>query len=406
MKTFINSFALSAMLILLQLTGFAQTQKQQYPAGELNLSDLKTKFFQLCDVTVQRINLPERKYSQDLPVRRVPFYADSYAIRALAVAYDLTGKEEYLTTIKTWADRMITNQEKMIPRGGYYMNYDRAPFQTAGEWFVADCAEISMGMLATAVRCTNPMEKERYLKSVEFYANLVLDNYIGPNGGIRDGLWSQFDGECTFVVGYTGQVFFKLFDETGKKRYLDAGLNAVNWLNNLESIRNNNSKDEKFLKYNPPITMDMSSAQIRVILDIYSGGLSHIFSNRYPEIEKNARKQIALLMQWCTENLCGKGQSGTVEKYDVRKGKVLSKFGGLPFHIYVMANNKIVSADMIKIADKELQRILSEIFSYDELLITEFTSFAMISMAEKISPGAALRNSIPLYKTVGTVLKK
>lgn len=405
-NTCMKLFMLPAILIIFQSNAMAG-QETLYPAGELNLNELRTKFFQLCDIAVQKLNLPEREYSRDTPIRPVPFYVDSYAVRALAVAYDLTGKEEYLETIKIWSDRMITNQEKMIPQGGYYMNYNRKPFETSGNWYVADCAEISMGILATAVRCKKPMEKQRYIKSVESFADLVLENYIGPNGGITDGIWSQFDGECNFVAGYMGQVFFKLYDETGNQRYLDAALNAVNWLNNYELIRAQNRNNPLFLKFNAPLDTDIDNpsslspiSMIGVMLNPYSAGLSHIFYGQYPEIEQAARKQMEVFTNRFSANLSGKGESGTFEKYDVRKGKIGGKFGGFPFHIYVLVQNKIIPNDMLKIADQELQRIISEIFSYDEQLLTEFTCFSMISMAEKICPGSILRLSEPLYKIV------
>ncbi len=402
MKSLVKLLTLSVTLILLQLSGIAQTQNQLYPSGELKIDELRTKFFQLCDVAVERLKIPDnltnvRKASQDLPERKVSFYMNSYAIRALAVAYDLTGKEEYLATIKNWSDRMITFQEKMIPKGGYYMNYGRGPFETAGDWYVADCGEISMAVLATAIRCTNPMEKQRYLKSVESYANLVLENYIGPNGGVTDGLWSTFSSEWWCSTAFFGQVLFVLYDETGNKRYLDAALNTVNWLVNLETTRSS-SKDSVFIKYNPyPIN---GSGGVMCILNAYNVGFPHIFSGKYPEIEGLARKELAYYIKWFSDNLCGKGESGKFEKYDIRKGKVGGKFGGLPFHIYFLVQNKILPSDMLKIADKELQRIVAEIFSYDQLRITEFTSFSMMSMAERISPGSVLRKSEPLYKVV------
>lgn len=115
--------ALKGLMILVQMTGSTSAQNQGNTTNKLDLNKFKSKFFQLCNVTVQRINLPERKNSLNLTISRVPFYDESYTIRALAVAYDLTVKEEYLNTIKTRADRMTTNQEKMVLKGEYYMNY-------------------------------------------------------------------------------------------------------------------------------------------------------------------------------------------------------------------------------------------------------------------------------------------
>ncbi len=417
-KKSVKFIPLLGIFILVQLNGTAQTQKQPYPSEELDVCELKIKFFQLCDVAVERFKIPD-----DLPLsytsrdggqltpKKIAFYCRSYPVRALAVAYDLTGKEEYLTTIKNWSDRMITFQEKMIPKGAYYMNYGRNPFETAGSWYVADCAEIGMGLLATAVRCKEPLEKQRYIKSVETFANLVLENYVGPNGGINNGLWPTYNGEWWASTAYTGPLFFKLYEETGDKRYLNAGLNTVYWFVNLESLRTS-SKDSNFIKYNAPgkenpypTKPKQSAGGILNQLHIFNAGYPYIFSNDL-EIEKLAHKEIIFFEKWCSENLLGKGESSKFEKYgyDVRNADgvflVGGKFGAIPFQIYCLARNGIFHSDMIKIADKELQRIVSMIFKEKDLLITEFVGFAMVSMAEKISPGSVLRKSEPLHKTI------
>ncbi len=393
---FIMLFVLFNLILLARLT--AQSLNPKYPVEELNLSDLKTKFFQLCDIAVEELKippyLPVRKTTHPGKERTVTFWMDSYAVRALAVAYDLTGKEEYLNAIKNWSDMMITYQEKMIPKGGYYMNYGRGPWETAGNWYCADCGEISMGVLATAVRCKNPMEKQRYIKSVESFANLVLENYIGPNGGITDGFWPLFDGETAFVTTYVGQVFFKLYDETGEKRYLDAGLNAVNCIINLKQLRNN-SKDSIFIKYNP-IPFLKESGSVHTTLSLYSAGFSQLFSNRFPETEKGVRESIKNFIIWANNNLCGKGYSGQFEKY--LHPQPHASIAANPFHIYFLVHNKIIPEDMLKLADKELQRCVSEIYSYDKLWLTGFASFTMMSMAEKLSPGSVFRKSRPQYQ--------
>ena len=65
-----------------------------------------------------------------------------------------------------------------------------------------------------------------------------------------------------------------------------------------------------------------------------------------------------------------------------------------------------VTKEMIRIADEELQRIVAQIFAEEEMLITEFVGFAMVSMAEKIGPGSVLRKSRPLYEAAGTPVIK
>jgi len=406
MKSRSRLFALTALLILLQSTTMAQAVQHQPPAGEIDLDDLKAKFLRICDVAVRNIQLPERKYSSDMPARKAPFYSDSYVVRALAAAYDLTGREDYLTAIKTWSDKMITNQEKMIPKGAYYMNYGRVPFASSGDWYVADCGEIAMGVLATAVRCVNPLERGRYLRSAETYANLVLDNFLGPNGGIVNGHWPDFSGEWWASAAYMGPLFFRLHEETGDGRYLDAGLNIVYWFVNLESLRSA-SKDPKFVSFNAPdegnpypTKPKQSAGGILNQLHVYNAGSPYIFSKNL-EIEKPARKEIAFFEKWCRENLLGKGESGTFKKYDSRKEKVGGKFGAIPFQIYCLTRNGIFSQDMARIADQELQRIVSQIFEEPEILTSELVGFAMVSMAERISPGSVLRKSRPLYKVPG-----
>jgi hypothetical protein len=406
MKTRTKLVELTALLILLGPTGAAQAGRQRDPAGGLDPADLKAKFFQVCDVAVQKVNLPEREYSSELPVRKVPFYVDSYVVRALAVAYDLTGREDYLDAIKTWSDRMITNQEKMIPYGAYYMNYGRAPFAGSGDWYVADCAEISMGILATAVRCQNPLEKRRYLRSVEAFAGLVLENYVGPNGGIINGLWPAYHGEWWASTAYMGPLFFRLYEETGDGRYLEAGLNTVYWFVNLESLRSA-SPDRQFVEFNAPdqgnpypTKPKQSAGGILNQLNLYNTGASYIFSGDL-EIGRQAKKELAFFEKWCSENLLGRGESGTFQKYDSRKEKVGGKFGAIPFQIYCLARQGLFSSGIVGIADRELQRIVAQVFVEKEILTTEFVAFAMVSMAEKVSPGSVLRKSLPLYRTGG-----
>ena len=96
---------------------------------------------------------------------------------------------------------------------------------------LADSSSVALGVLATAVRVRDPAEKQRYLGSVRKFAKLVIDNYVGPNGGIRNGLWSQFDGEWWCCSGIFASVVLCLYNETGQESYRDAGLRAVDWLN-------------------------------------------------------------------------------------------------------------------------------------------------------------------------------
>lgn len=376
-------------------------QDKRYPTENISRNDLEAKFLQLCDLSVQELKLPLelplRMMSQDLPKRKTSFWSTSYTIRALGVAYDMTGKEEYLNTMKRWSDEMITYQEKMIPKGIYYMNYGRKPFEVSGPVYNADGGEIAMGILATAARCTNKMEKDRYLNSVKAYAKLILENYIGKRGGIVNGNWDYYSGEWYCSTAYAGQVLFWLYDETGERDYLEAGLNAVNWLSNLEQIGKQFPADSQFRKSNLPSGKRFNGSWVHMYFGLYISGFSHIFSGNYPAIEEDVRREIDILIKLVPENLAGKGYSDTFAKYDVRDGRTGGKSGAVPFALYYLSNNNMCPDYITQIADKEMYRIVNELFSYDELRITELASFAMFSMSEKLYPGVMYRKSRPLY---------
>ena len=396
-------FIVSFLFVLLGSNAALLAGPRSGADGGPDPAGLRAKFLRLCDAAVRQLPLPERYYSSDLPPRKVPFYGDSYPVRSLAVAYDLTGNPEYLEAIKTWSDKMITFQEKMIPKNGYYMNYGREPFSGSGEWFVADNGEIAMGVLATAVRCANPLERDRYLRSARALADLVLDNFVGPNGGIMNGHWSAYGGEWWASAAYNGPLFFRLYEETGDERYLEAGLNIVSWFVNLEK-RRSASADAQFAAFNAPDEQNpyptkpkQSAGGILNQLHLYNAGAPYIFSGDL-EIGRQARMEIAFFEKWCSENLLGKGESGTFKTYDSRKEKVGGKFGAIPFQIYGLARQGLFPGRLVEIADKELERILAMVFTGEDVRITELTGFAMVSLAEKLSPGSVLRRSEPLYK--------
>jgi uncharacterized protein YyaL (SSP411 family) len=161
-------------------------------AAELGTDDFRTRFLMFCDMAAAELNKEITRFADrdnaDPATHHMPFFEDAHAVRALAVAYDVTGDRKYLDACRKWSDRMIAYQDKMIPSGAYYMNHSRAPGQDHGQWNVADSGSIALGVLATAIRCDDPVEKAKYLRSVKAFAKLVMDNYVGPDGGISNGL--------------------------------------------------------------------------------------------------------------------------------------------------------------------------------------------------------------------------
>ncbi len=87
------------------------------PAARGEQPDLKAEFLQLCDTNYKLVEEQARAVERN---GKRAHYWDSYVVRALCVAYDMTGKQEYLDACKLWADRMIENQNGMNPKGAYY----------------------------------------------------------------------------------------------------------------------------------------------------------------------------------------------------------------------------------------------------------------------------------------------
>ncbi|MFH1922212.1 MAG: hypothetical protein ABIP48_20300, partial [Planctomycetota bacterium] len=303
------------------------------------------------------------------------FYWDSYVVRALAVAYDMTGKEEYLNACKLWSDRMIEYQEGMIPRGAYYMQYGRKPGEQEGGWYVADSASIAHGVLATAVRSKDPAEKERYLNSVESFAKLVMENFVRPSGGVTDGYWPKSDREWWCSSGIFGSLAFCLYDETGEESYLKIGLGTIDWLNRQDLLT--------VAVHFPPETI--TPTVMMYCLEAYSAGLSHLEpgTERY----QAALAQWSKALEWMSTNLGGQAGIDYISQWG-------SKFGGLPFHMYVYARHVPGSGRVAEAADAELRHIagmLAKAASSNQR--DQLALFAMMSYAEKLSPGSTYRAS-------------
>ena len=207
------------------------TGQSQQPAQ----GDFQAHFLRLCDIAGKELDkqftpFDERNRSNaDPATHHAPFFEDSHAVRALAVAYDMTGKREYLATCRRWSDRIIAYQQKMVPKGAYYLNYYREPGDTKDQWFSSDAASVGMAVLATAVRSTDKAERERYLDSLKAFAKLVADQYI-KDGGITDGIWTQFDGPWWASTAICGEMFLLLYEETGDEQYRKIGVDAAHWL--------------------------------------------------------------------------------------------------------------------------------------------------------------------------------
>jgi hypothetical protein len=360
----LKSFGLPLACLVI---AFSDTALVSRPAlgDQLGSAEFRSQFLQLCDLASAQIQAGGRKDA---------FFIDSYAVRALCVAYEMTGKQQYLDACRAWSERMLVHQTNMAPRGAYYMNYGRKPGEGEGAWYVADSSSIAMGVLATAVRCKRA-DKQRFLNSAKQFAALVMDNYVGSAGGIRNGLWPKYDGEWWCSSGIFASLAFLLYDETGSERYLKTALGAVDWLNSLDP-----EKDQPY-----PLS-EMGPALPMYVLEGYSAGISHLKpgSNR----RQAALARISWYLDWA-----GKQQSQPSRERqwpaDVKWGM---KFGGLPFHQYVQSRALPDGPKLCAAGDREMAQLASLVFSH-KVELTQLPVFMMMSYAERLSPGTIYKSS-------------
>lgn len=333
--------------------------------------ELRAEFIRLCD---DGCPIVEKQARTTQRIGRA-YYWDSYLVRALAVAHDMTGKPEYLDACRRWSDRMIEHQQKMVPKGAYYMQYGRRPGQQQGNWYVADCSSIALGVLATAVRCPGPDDRKRYLGSVESFAGLVAERFVRGSGGVTDGYWPKSDQEWWCSTGIYGSLAFCLYNQTGNRRYLKIGLGTIDWLNRQDLLTVAVHYPAETIK--PTVMM--------YCLESYSAGLPHLVpgSRRH----QGAMAQLAKAQQWTSANWGGRAGIDYISQWG-------SKFGGLPFHMYVYARHLPDGRSVAAAADRELRHIAGVLRrappsnQRDQLAL-----FVMTSYAERLSPGALYRTS-------------
>ena len=352
--------------LLLVIAGLAQATSLASGGEGPQQADFKAQFLKLCDESCPILRQQARAAEKGSRV----FYMDSYAVRALMVAYDMTGKREYLDASALWCDRMLEYQQGMIPAGAYYMQYGRKPGEDKGNWYSADSSSIGMGVLAVAVRSTDPKQKQRYLDSVKAFFKLVADRFVRPSGGVTDGYWPKSDDEWWCSTGIFGSLAFHLYAETRDESCLRVGLGTIDWLNRQDLL---GMKD-----YAMPIVLMYS-------LEAYSASLPYLEEGTPRRTA--ALDQLGKIHQWILSNRGG--HSGI--EYASWAG---SKSAGLPFHLYVFArlvpgHDKLASA-----ADEELRYIGDLLEKAPQAKNRgHLTAFALMSYAEKLSPASIDRTS-------------
>lgn len=347
------------------------------------LETFRRQFLHFCDLATAELHKDITPFGDrenaDPATHHMPFFEDAHAVRAMGAAYDMTGNRAYLDACRRWSDRIVAYQNIMHPRGAYYINHKRAPGQNEGPWNVADSGTIGMGVLATAVRCPDRADRAYYLASVEAFANLVIDNYVTPEGGITNGLWPIWTGPWWCSSATVGSMLFRLYDETGNERYLKAAMGAMTWL-----LR----QDFRELK---PITFEQRpSGTVYYCFELYASGLKHLAPDS-PDY-KSLLHQLDAAFDWMAKNQ--KTRGAPVPPY-LEKNVDMA---GLPSLMYSFARQLPQYRNQIAPADGELQYVGDLLLAKGEpnvsrLMVWEVMTWGMLSYAERLAPGAMERSS-------------
>ena len=335
-------------------------------ADDLAAPDFRGQFFKLCDLAAAKVSDDNSKG---------PFFIDSYGVRALCVAYDMTGNTNYLNACRHWSLRMVKYQGQMTPRGAYYMHYNRKPGETTNDWYAADSSSIGMAILATAVRCHGP-EQKLFLKSTKKFAHLVIKNYVKPSGGVSDGLWHQSSDAWWCSSGLFGSFLFNLYANTGDKHYLKTALGVTDWLNHWDL-----TKDQPF-----PLSQQ-GPAMIMYVMENYSAGWPYIAKDDDRKVDAQAK------VSWCFDWIKEQQQKSPADRQWPPTVGWGMKFGGLPFHQY-MFSRYFSDAQYTAAGDAEIQRLapIALADNDDPSKLTQLPFFLLMSYAERLDPGAIYKS--------------
>jgi hypothetical protein len=133
---------------------------------------------------------------------------------------------------------------------------------------------------------------------------------------------------------------------------------------------------------------EMGPCLLMYLLEAYSAGMPKLIADHKRAEAIRARWQEAL--EWMQANQGGRGSGHKWSDYSTQWG---SKFGGLPFHIFMYARAVRGNDRLRTAADAELVYVTKEIAKDAKPGLSQLAAFAMMSYAERISPGALYRSS-------------
>jgi hypothetical protein len=219
----------------------------------------------------------------------MPFFEDSYGVRALCEAYRASRNPSYLAAVQAWTNRILADQARMIPHGAYYMNYSefRQPGETQGDWYVADSSSVAQAVLCTA-QLSNNLDGTRYRASAQQFFSLVEDAYTNPDGGTSNGIWGSYQASWWASTAIFGAFAFEMYKETGAPVYRERGLKSFDWLSTTGTIN--------FVR--------PSFAQAAPGIILYTG---EFYVQAWPYVQGTAReaiasKQLQFVFAWMAAN--------------------------------------------------------------------------------------------------------
>lgn len=306
--------------------------------GDPPTTQTSALFLQLSDKVAAELSKPLAPYTptgSDTRTHHAAFFEDAYGVSALSEAYRITLDAKYLRAAMSWSEQMIAYQNRMIPKGAYYMNYDRQPGEDQGEWFIADAASIGAAILRVS-DLAPPPERARYLESVESFAALVSANYVHRDGGISNGIWGTYTASWWCSTANFGALAFMLYRETKNPEYLAEAQHAFDWL----------------VKHGLTNAVYPSFAQDAPVVIFYCGefyarALQYVVGTSR---ESTALEQMQFVLHWLAENQKSQNPNSPVDYL------AHTDMAGMPHMMYATASFFPTESSL---ADAEMEYLYS-----------------------------------------------
>ncbi|MBC8218849.1 MAG: hypothetical protein H8E73_10325 [Planctomycetes bacterium] len=214
--------------------------------------------------------IPVEEYSED----------NSSSARVLT-QISKKGADDLQTRFLAFCDLAVVEFNKEITR---FADRDNADPATHHMPFFEDAH--AARALAVAYDMTG---EAKYLESVKAFAKLVMENYVGSEGCISNGLWPTYDGQWWCSTAAFGMMAFVLYEETGEKKYLKVAKGALYWMTHQD-----------FREVKPITFQQRPSGIIFYCFEFYATGLKYLRpgSRRY----KRAISRIDLAADWMARN--------------------------------------------------------------------------------------------------------